>query len=158
MAVSGQVKVNAPNGDIYRAIGYRLPTEAEQEYVLRGGGKVTGDYHFVDGKINLEKKAWFGINSGGTTQPVRQLEPIKTEGGDIFDTLGQVWEMSWDRFAFNISGGKDPVRGPSTGEPFVVRGASFSDNYPSINARNFVNPNERSNSVGLRLYRTLLHP
>ena len=48
LAKSGEIKINAPNGDYYKSEGYRLPTEAEQEYMLRAAGTMDGMYYFGD--------------------------------------------------------------------------------------------------------------
>ncbi|MCY4644340.1 MAG: SUMF1/EgtB/PvdO family nonheme iron enzyme, partial [Bacteriovoracales bacterium] len=59
LSVEGEIRINAPKGDIYRAEGFRLPTEAEQEYILRAGGTAKGKYHFGNDESKLEKYAWF---------------------------------------------------------------------------------------------------
>ena len=53
---SKKIKINANGGvydpyikDIYyQAEGFRLPTEAEQEYMLRAAGTANGKYYFGD--------------------------------------------------------------------------------------------------------------
>ena len=73
----GVVKINK---DYYQSEGYRLPTEAEQEYLLSGGGKSRGKYHFGDKEEDLKHYGWYGENSGGTTHPVGELRAMVLDG------------------------------------------------------------------------------
>lgn len=65
-------------------IGARLPTEAEWEYAARAG--TTGSRYG-----NLDDVAWHSGNSDEETHAVRQKKP---NGFGLFDTLGNVWEMT----------------------------------------------------------------
>ena len=57
-------------GDIYyQAEGYRLPTLAEQLYMLQGGGKTRGDSFFKD-EADLAEHAWYFENSDDAPHPV----------------------------------------------------------------------------------------
>ena len=153
-AESGELKINAPGGDIYRAEGYRLPTEAEQEYVLRNLGKAKGNYHFGDDVAQLKDYAWFDKNSGGMTHPVAQLRPLTINGYDFYDLHGNVWEWSHDR-KDELKGGVDP-QGPRSGSNRVVRGGSWSSyaHYLRSAGRNSCDPGDRYDNVGFRLVRT----
>lgn len=68
---------------------FRLPTEAEWEYICRAG--TTGPLN-VPG-ATLDDVAWHNGNSGGETHPVKQKKP---NAWGFFDTLGNVCEWCAD--------------------------------------------------------------
>ena len=112
----GEIKINE---NYYLSEGYRLPTEVEQEYLLRGGGQSKGRYHFGDNEEDLKHYAWYAENSGATTHPVGELEPLVLEGQKFYDLHGNVWEWGIDRFTHGSSGG-------------VVSGGSFGDSMKAL--------------------------
>ena len=117
----GEVKINR---DYYQSEGYRLPTEAEQEYLLRGGGRSRGKYHFGDKEEDLKHYAWYGENSAGTTHPVGELRPLVLEGREFYDLHGNVWEWGMDRYVDTLLGGDNPLH-TSSAPTRVVRGGSW---------------------------------
>ncbi|MCY4644736.1 MAG: SUMF1/EgtB/PvdO family nonheme iron enzyme, partial [Bacteriovoracales bacterium] len=104
----------------------RLPTEAEQEYILRAGGTAKGKYHFGNDESKLEKYAWFNKNSGDTTHPVGDRLPLIIDGRRFHDVIGNVWEWSWDEWSNKLPEGKNPVHASSSSSGVfrVVRGGS----------------------------------
>lgn len=59
----GKLKISAPDGDIYRAMGFRLPTEAEQENLIRLELEQNGstDYnckHRLRNRISVNLTRW----------------------------------------------------------------------------------------------------
>ena len=88
----------------YECGGYRLPTDAEWEYAIRGGTTTA----FYSGGItsysqqslcmnddNLLKIAWYCANSGSFTHPVGQKQPNAL---GIFDMAGNAYELVSDPF------------------------------------------------------------
>lgn len=148
--VDGEVKINAPNGNIYLATGYRLPTSAEYEYLF-----------YLENKENAHiwgvKRSWTPTNSMGKTHPVAELQPLIYDGQEIFDINGNVsiWVQDWAGPKIEV---KDPV-GPSQGVARVIRGESWRYStltaFPASRGRSSSEPNSRSATVGVRFVRTL---
>jgi formylglycine-generating enzyme required for sulfatase activity len=81
--------------DCLKRSGYRLPTEAEWEYVCRAGAVTSRSY---GGSLELLRKyAWFLQNSP-TTQANR-CGRLKPNDLGLFDLLGNAWEWCLDAYA-----------------------------------------------------------
>jgi formylglycine-generating enzyme required for sulfatase activity/tRNA A-37 threonylcarbamoyl transferase component Bud32 len=137
-------KLNAEN-DGYT---YRLPTEAEWEYVCRAGS--TGDY-----AGNLNEMAWYSSNSDNQTHPVGQK---KANAWGLHDLHGNVWEWCndyYDESYYRKSPSVDPS-GPSTGTDRVGRGGSWYDKAFSLRSAHRGNavPDYHDDLLGFRLVRT----
>ena len=99
---------------------YRLPTEAEWEYVARAG---SDEYSPVPLE-ELEDYAWFINNSGDEQQPVATR---KANAFGVYDMLGNVWEWVSDWYApdaYSRHSLNDPT-GPPEGTARVRRGGSY---------------------------------
>ena len=131
-------------------LGYRLPTEAEWEYMIRAG--TTTEYYNGDDSNQLGDIAWYGEDGeSGSTHQVAQLE---ANSWGLYDMSGNVREWCWDWYEANY--GSSPVTdptGPSTGSAFVIRGGSWrsSASYVRSAYRNDSVPGHRYSSLGFRL-------
>lgn len=72
------------------ANGYRLPTEAEWEYVARGGTK---DNYIYSGSNTADEVAWYRENSDDTMHPVMTK---KQNSMGIYDMSGNADEWCWE--------------------------------------------------------------
>lgn len=134
---------------------FRLPKEAEWEYVARFGGKQEIDS--VGGQEEyIKTTAWFFANSDKRTHPVGQKLP-NTLG--VYDLFGNVSEWCFDWYSPDYfkkeKTQKDP-EGPPLGKEKLVRGGSFmeylGDRFrPSL--RQKLKPTTKSKELGLRLVR-----
>jgi len=97
---------------------YRLPSEAEWEYVCRAGAT-------EDRPIDVNLIAWYKNNSNNYVQPVGMR---RANAFQIYDLIGNVWEWCEDAFHLKYDGA------PADGSPWmtndelhqrVKRGASF---------------------------------
>ncbi len=139
---SGEIKINAPDGDYYQAEGYRLPTEAEHEYVRKNLGTANGKYYFGDDETELKNHAWFDKNSNGMTHSVGELEPLIINGNKFYDLYGNVNEWGFD----SVNGPDRVLRGGSWFEPSRYGLSAF---------RYYGPPADHDSFVGFRLLRTL---
>ncbi len=128
-------------------VGGRLPTEAEYEYVTRGGSAAAryGDLNDI---------AWNKTNSTNHTHSVAGKRP---NGFGLFDTLGNVWEWVNDWYGqdyYQKSPSADPP-GPASGQARVLRGGSWIDDPKLLRAsdRYFYKPDARSDFFGFRCAR-----
>ena len=102
-------KLNA-QGSQYR---YRLPSEAEWEYVARAGS--TSRYFFGNSRNDLARYAWFGENfASGGTHPVGQKAP---NPWGVYDIYGNAWEWVQDNY-------RPDYQSAATGDK-TVRGGSW---------------------------------
>lgn len=103
--------------DKYR---YRLPTEAEWEYVAKAGINALRPVDLEE----LEDYAWFINNSKDIPQPVATRKPNRF---GVYDMMGNVWEWVDDWYAadtYTKEKRTDPT-GPSNGRSKVRRGGSY---------------------------------
>jgi len=134
---------------------YRLPTEAEWEYVARAGS--VSDYSFGSDSGQLGNYAWFRLNSGGNTQAVRQRKP---NVWDLYDMYGNVWEwvQDWyDEEYYAKSAHYDPP-GPLSGSHRVLRGGAWDCSAIDCRSasRNSEDPGNCDKFIGFRLVRVIL--
>ncbi len=144
---SAGMKIESVNWD---ANGYRLPTEAEWEYVAKGGSKSQG--YAYPGSNDPKEVAWFTENSDNKPHEVGTLKPNEL---GIYDILGNAWEWCWDYYDKNYyehSPEQDP-RGPANGEHRVYRGGNFNSDieFIRITRRFSLAPTLETGLVGVRL-------
>ncbi len=138
-------KLNEKN-DGYR---YRLPTEAEWEYVARGGTKTP--YSFRDGE-DLSEYGWHSQNSGKQSQPAAQKNPNPF---GLYDVHGNVWEWVSDWYGAYPSGRVTDPQGPLSGSYRVIRGGSWfnGEKYLRSASRVGITPDGRGSDIGFRVIR-----
>ena len=128
---------------------WRLPTEAEWEYVARAGTKTR--YAFGD-TIGAEL-----ANYGYLIRKTLPVGQYPANGFGVYDMHGNVWEWVSDYYDakyYEHSPGKDP-KGPQKGASRVFRGGSWLFEARNLRSsdRNSYAPNFRSNNLGFRLVR-----
>ena len=135
------------------ADGYRLPTEAEWEYIARGGdGGIPKKQTKYPGSNSADSVSWYKANSASAihTPAQKKENPIF-----IYDLAGNVKEWCWDWYGEVTSSTGE--LGADSGEKRVLRGGAFNSDsrYCEVSARDCLSPSERSPSVGFRLVRTI---
>ena len=104
--------------------GYRLPTEAEWEYMAKAGTEL--DYA---GSDDLNEVAWHSENSDHKTQPVGRKNPNQF---GIYDCSGNVSEWCSDRWNPYVYQGRtsltcDPHEWASFDAPRIIRGGGWAN-------------------------------
>lgn len=110
---------------LYKKTGvfYRLPTEAEWEYVA----KKSYENKTLNNAQSLSEFEWFAENSENKYHKVASKKPNKL---GFYDLMGNVAEWTMDEYDASIytkisQGSKDPVSSKTKRYPVTVRGGNY---------------------------------
>jgi eukaryotic-like serine/threonine-protein kinase len=138
-------------GRIPAGYDYRLPTEAEFEYVARAGA--TTRYFFGDDPsgMQLGDYAWYDKNSQKTTHPVGEKKPNQFGLYDIHGNVGE-WCLDWYS-GFYPGGNVSHPTGPSRGDGRVFRGGGWDYDASSCRSayREYISPVQTRSYLGFRI-------
>lgn len=129
------------------ANGWRLPTEAEWEYLCKAGSN--SDY---SGSNVVDHLGWYSMNSG------LQSHPIGTKQANffgIYDMHGNVWEWCWDWYSseYYLYSPKTNPKGPTDGTKRVARGGSYNQGNSFARSSNRFYQTEFLPQTGIRIVR-----
>ena len=130
------------------AKGYRLPTEAEWEYIAWEAGTSTTTY---SGSNTIDDVAWYSSNSSSKNHEVKGK---KANSLGIYDMSGNVWEWCYDWYGTVSSTTADT--GASSGSFRVLRGGAWDNDasYCAVSYRYYYKPFIRLNCYGFRVVRS----
>lgn len=138
----------------HACLGYRLPTEAEWEYVASATSSTA-----YPGSAVLDDVAWTGLNSGLHPHPVKQKRP---NGWGLFDLAGNIAEWVWDDYSpYQADAVVDPINEerPQGSKPCrVLRGAGWDEVRPNrfrVKNRVCFAPDQVASVHGFRIVRTI---
>jgi formylglycine-generating enzyme required for sulfatase activity len=154
--------------DSVERCGFRLPTEAEWEYICRAQTETARP--FGESQELFSRYAWTWLNSEDRAHPVGLLLPNEL---GLFDILGNVWEWCQDGPANEDPAGIAPYPPGSNGQPArdrvrstvivpgtsrrILRGGAFD--YSPLQARSAhrytVTVDHVEGTMGFRVVRTL---
>jgi len=134
---------------------YRLPTEAEWEYLARAGSK--GDF-WADAPLDASQARFNADPSAPPTTPAENTMEVSANGWKVKHVAGNVREWVSDTWLENYSGA--PADGSARTGPGplrVVRGGSYRDPLPKLRsaAREKLDSNTKDAFTGIRLVRDI---
>ena len=179
-AIGGKLKINALDGDVTKAEGYRLPTELEQVFLMSNKGQSTGPYFPGINDNNFQEYAWVPPFNESRPIEVAQLKIFVVDGQPLYDLFGNLEELSYDiskkqlgeHIGYSIENMNDFLKflkekGESTdpknlnlmvGPSRSARGGYWGESPPRLRPLDDDYPVKNNNAedcVGLRLVRTL---
>jgi formylglycine-generating enzyme required for sulfatase activity len=135
--------------------GYRLPTEAEWEYVCRAGAVTSRPYGSVDALLG--RYATHNRNSGDRAARVGSLKPNDL---GMFDMLGNAWEWCHDAHLPYPADSAEDVEQPGpiyAAQPRALRGGSYFSAASELRAAHRIEwpPHKSFGQAGFRVARTM---
>ena len=129
------------------ADGYRLPTEAEWEWLARGGENYT-----YAGSNTVDDVAWYKTNKN--SKGSREVKTKQSNGYGLYDMSGNVSEWCYDWHGTVYSSTSDT--GESFGSCRVLRGDSWYGGgfNCQVSSRNYGDPYKRYATCGFRVVRS----
>lgn len=127
---------------------FRLPTEAEWEFAVRGGNRSKG-YKYA-GSNNINDVAWYYENVNSKTREVATKQPNKL---GLYDMSGNVWEWCQDWCDGYSSSAQSNPKGPTSGSYRISRGGSWHDSVGNcrVTSRGINMPTDANYYLGFRL-------
>ena len=141
--------------DYLQRPGYRLPSEAEWEFVCRAGADTRRFYGQTEEL--LEKYAWY-LQVGTTEHRMIPTRTLKPNDLGLFDIHGNVWERCHDLYVVEVSGTEDNADDstPTDLEERIIRGGSLWRQMTIVSsAREKDSLIGRHNNVGFRVVLSL---
>lgn len=131
----------------FEANGYRLPTEAEWEWLARGGQ----NYKY-SGSNTVDNVAWYNTNTGITG--TRNVKTKSANAYGLYDMSGNVWEWCWDFYETPLKNSYGE-EGPASGNVRVLRGGTWgrSETYCTIFSRASASMFTKNSYYGFRVVR-----
>jgi formylglycine-generating enzyme required for sulfatase activity len=140
-------------GNPYGAAGYRLPTDAEWEFVAQHDDERV--YPWGNEPPSPSRAGFYDSGSGSSS--VVGSYPAAPESLGLYDMAGNVWEWcnDWHTCSLDSASVLDPT-GPPTGMYRVLRGGAWCSHWPSLRcaARHRICPWMTSNASGFRYARS----
>ena len=129
------------------ADGYRLPTEAEWEWLARGGENYT-----YAGSNKVDDVAWYTTNTNDTGS--REVKTKQANGYGLYDMSGNVYEWCYDWYDTVSSSTADT--GTSSGSNRVQRGGCWFNDASdcAVSIRYKTSPHIGGSGYGFRVVRS----